>query len=102
VRLGAGYPNRLEYAIIVLAMMEQPFIHHRPRRLDHTFARRFEFEMDILDGPGKDGIGARCPDCDCVMMYRGVARLRNGSLVHYFECVHSHHEVHSVSITITE
>ena len=64
--------------------------------------RVFEFERDILDGPGADGVGARCPDCECVMMYRGVARLRSGKLVHYFECVHSVDEVHSVSITITE
>jgi hypothetical protein len=83
-------------------MMEQGFIHHRPRRLDHAHARRFEFEMEILDGPGKDGVTARCPDCDCVMMYRGVARLRNGALVHYFECVHSHREVHTVSIAIRD
>lgn len=82
--------------------MNQPYIRHRPRRLDHTHTRVFEYERDILDGPGKDGIGARCPECECVMMYRGVGRLRNGTLVHYFECVHSVDEVHSVSITITE
>jgi hypothetical protein len=62
----------------------------------------FEFEHDILDGPGLDGVLAKCPNCDCTMMYRGVGRLRNGTLVHYFECVHSHQEVHSVSIIVTD
>ena len=83
--------------------MEQSFIRHRPRRLDHTHMRMFEYEREILDGPADMAdIKARCPDCDCVMMYRGVGRLRNGKLVHYFECIHSDHEVHSVSVAITE
>jgi hypothetical protein len=82
--------------------MEPAFIRHRPRRLDHTYLRLIEFEREILDGPGQEGIAARCPDCDCVMMYRGMGRLRNGSRVHYFECIHSCEEVHSVSITITD
>jgi hypothetical protein len=33
-------------------------------------------------------------------VYRGLGRLRNGKSVHYFECVHSPREVHSVSIVI--
>jgi hypothetical protein len=36
------------------------------------------------------------------MMYRGIGRRRDGQQVHFFECVHSHREVHSVSIIVTE
>ncbi|HZU11870.1 MAG TPA: hypothetical protein VFB58_03450 [Chloroflexota bacterium] len=83
--------------------MEQQLIRHRPRRLDCTHLRVFEYETDILAGPRDEPhVVARCPDCDCVMMYRGIARLRNGTLVHYFECVHSPREVHCVSITIRD
>jgi hypothetical protein len=35
-------------------------------------------------------------------VYRGLGRLRSGARVHYFECVHSHREVYSVSISVTE
>lgn len=87
----------------ILRLVEQRVIRHRPRRLDCTHVRVFEFERDILAGPvDEPHIVSRCPDCACIMMYRGIARLRNGSLVHYFECVHSPKEVHSVSILIEE
>lgn len=85
-----------------MGAVETHIIRHLPRRLDCTHVRLFEYERDILDGPGLDGVVARCPDCDCAMMYRGIARLRNGTLVYHFECVHSHREVHSVSIVITD
>jgi hypothetical protein len=83
--------------------METVFIHHRPHRLDNCHTKTFEFEHEIAVGPSdQPDITARCPDCDCVMMYRGIARLRNGKLVHYFECVHPPREVHRVSIVISE
>jgi hypothetical protein len=36
------------------------------------------------------------------MIYRGIGRLRSGTRVHHFECVHSHREVHSLSIVIAD
>jgi hypothetical protein len=83
--------------------METSYIYHRPRRLDTCHTKILEYEREIMVGPVDDpGITARCPDCDCVMMYRGIGRLRSGKLVHYFECVHPPREVHSVSILIAE
>lgn len=83
--------------------MEQTRIHHRPRHLEATLTRRLEIERTCSGCPdGAPHVTARCPECDCVMMYRGIGRLRSGTRVHYFECVHSHREVHSVSILIAE
>lgn len=83
--------------------MQQTRIHHQPRHLDSTLTRRLEIERTCSDCPdGEPHVATHCPDCDCVMMYRGIARLRSGTQVHYFECVHSHREVHSVSIVIAE
>jgi len=36
------------------------------------------------------------------MVYRGIGRLRSGTRVHYYECVHSYREVHSLSIVISD
>lgn len=81
--------------------MEMRLIRHSPRHFDHTFCRRLEYERDIAHCPsGEDGIVATCPECGCTMMYRGIARLRNETRVHHFECIHSYREVHSVSIVI--
>ena len=64
---------------------------------------RLEIEPDCMDCPdGQPHIAARCPDCDCAMVYRGHGHLGNGTPVHYFECVHSYREVHSVSIVVTD
>lgn len=83
--------------------MEQRVIRHRARHFDHTLLKRVEMGLDCLDCPdGSPHITAICPDCDCAMMYRGVGRLHSGTLVHYFECIHSHREVHSVSFVIAE
>jgi hypothetical protein len=83
--------------------MENTTIRHRPRHLNYTLLRRLEIEPDITHTPlDQPAMAAKCPDCDCTMMYRGVGRLRSGRLVHYFECVHSHREVFSVSIVIPE
>lgn len=78
-------------------------IHHRPRHIQFTISRRLEIEAECLHRPPDQSADeARCPDCDCVMVYRGIGRLRSGSLVHYYECVHSPREVHSVSIAIPD
>jgi hypothetical protein len=83
--------------------MEQRVVHHRPRHFDFTLCRRIEFERDIASGPAEDiTVTVRCPDCDCLMMYRGVGRLRNGKHVYHFECVHSPGEVHSLSVICPE
>jgi hypothetical protein len=83
--------------------MERPPIHHRPCHFDHTLVKRLEIEREIAHGPEKfPHVVARCPDCDASMAYRGIGRLRSGPLVYHFECVHSHREVHSVSIIIGE
>ncbi len=80
--------------------MEQHVIYHKPRHIELVMTRSYEIEHDICDCP-PDGSGVRCPDCGCVMMYRGLGRLRDGTVVHAFECVHSHREVHSVSVVIS-
>lgn len=83
--------------------MEARFIHHRPRRLDATHIRLREIGQDVTaspDGLPEGEIG--CPDCGCLMMYRGVGWLRNGRLVHVYECVHSPREVYSLSVVIPE
>ncbi|MBV9281184.1 MAG: hypothetical protein JOZ41_13970 [Chloroflexi bacterium] len=81
--------------------MEAQRIRHRPRHLDATLIRRLEIERECPSCPdGEADVVARCPDCDSTMLYRGIGRLRSGTRVHYFECVHSHREVHSLSIVI--
>ena len=83
--------------------MEQDIIRHRARPFRYTLTRLVEVGPDIRHCPdGMDGITATCPDCGFTMAYRGIGRLRNGNLVHHFECVHSHREVISVSIAIPE
>lgn len=83
--------------------MEQRHIRHRPRHFNHTLCRRLEIERDIAVCPdGEPHITATCPDCGFTMAYRGVGRLRSGSLVHYFECIHSYREVHTLSIVMTD
>lgn len=83
--------------------MEAIIVRHPPRHFRYTLSRRFEIERDCPDCPdGLPSVLARCPDCDCAMAYRGRGRLRNGTEVHYFECVHSHREVHSVSIVVSK
>jgi hypothetical protein len=78
-------------------------IRHPPRHFHFTLTRRFEIERDCPHCPdGLPDAASLCPDCGCLMCYRGRARLRNGTLVHYFECVHSPREVHSVSVVISE
>lgn len=81
--------------------MEAEIIRHPPRHFHFTVARRFEIEHDCPECPADlPGTVSRCPECGCVMVYRGIGRLRNGRHVHYFECVHSPREVHGVSIVI--
>ena len=83
--------------------MEVQRIQHRPRHLRYALARRLEIEESISHCPqNQPHICATCPDCDCTMAYRGIARLRSGTKVHYFECVHSYREVHTLSIVISE
>ena len=72
-------------------------------RLRARFDRLLEIESECPDCPeGEPGLSSRCPDCDSVMVYRGIGRLGGGTRVHYYECVHSHREVHSLSIVIAE
>jgi hypothetical protein len=83
--------------------MERRVIRHAPKRIDVLLTRAREHGRDIIHCPADDPeASARCPDCDSLMMYRGLGRLRNGTLVHTFECIHSPREVHSVSIVISE
>jgi hypothetical protein len=83
--------------------MENTIIYHRPRHFHFTVSRRIEHGADCPHcPPDLPDTVAHCPDCDCRMVYRGIGRLRNGTPVHYFECVHSPREVHSVSIVISE
>jgi hypothetical protein len=83
--------------------MESNAIHHAPRHLNHTLFRRLEIERDIMVCPEDEpGMLAKCPNCDCVMVYRGIGRLRSGTKVHYFECIHSPREVYSVSLVIAD
>jgi hypothetical protein len=83
--------------------MEDNLVRHRPRHFNYTICRRIEIERDIAHAPfDQPHITATCPDCECVMMYRGIGRRRDGQQVHFFECVHSHREVHSVSIIVTD
>ena len=88
---------------VIIEVVETEPIRHQPRRLSYALFRRLEIERDIAESPdGRPDVSARCPDCDAVMVYRGIGRLRNGTHVHTFECVHSHREVHSLSIVITD
>jgi predicted RNA-binding Zn-ribbon protein involved in translation (DUF1610 family) len=83
--------------------MEARLIHHRPRHLDHVVCRRLEVQADIATGPdGQPEQTIQCPNCGYTMMYRGQGRLRNGTLVHCYECVHSHREVYSLSVVYTD
>ncbi len=83
--------------------MESTIIRHGPRGIHYSHIRRFEDEAEPLDGPvGVQFEASKCPECDCVMLYRGIALLRDGTKVHYFECVHSPREVHSISIRISD
>jgi len=83
--------------------MENQIIQHSPRGLDFTVRRSLEFERECPDSPdGKPDIVARCAQCAATMAYRGLGKLRNGLRVHYFECVHSAAEVHSISFVIAE
>ena len=82
--------------------MVNHIIRHGPRTIDFLVMRGLEIERDCCDTPdGLPDVAARCPDCESVMMYRGVGRLRDGRLAHVFECIHSHREVHSLSILVT-
>lgn len=82
--------------------MDDNHIRHRPRHLSYTVTRTIEWEPEIAVSPAdQPGVTAVCSDCGCVMVYRGLGRLHSGKLVHYFECVHSHREVHSLSIVVT-
>jgi hypothetical protein len=81
--------------------MSDGVIHHRVRPFDYTMSRRLEIERDISCCPdGQTSLTASCPSCGSTMMYRGIARLRNGASVHHFECVHSPREVHGLSILV--
>jgi hypothetical protein len=81
--------------------MEDNRIRHASRHLNRTLFRRLEIEPDIAHCPdGLDELVADCPDCESRMMYRGIGRLGSGTKVHYFECVHSHREVHGLSILV--
>ena len=83
--------------------MDATVIHHPPRHFKATLSRRLEIEPDCRECPdGEPGLVAKCPNCGFIMAYRGIGRLRSGRQVHYFECVHSHREVHSLSIVIAE
>lgn len=78
-------------------------IRHPPRHLKYAVFRRLEIEREISICPDEQPeVVARCHDCGAVMMYRGIGRLRSGTRVHHFECIHSHREVHSLSIVISE
>jgi hypothetical protein len=79
--------------------MEGNIIRHRVRHMTYTRVPNLEIERDILDCPeGQPHVNAQCPDCGCAMLYRGIGQLTSGSRVHHFECIHSHREVHSLSI----
>lgn len=83
--------------------MEPTVIYHPPRAFHSTLSRMLEIESECPDCPeDQPGLSLRCPDCHSVMVYRGIGRLGSGTRVHYYECVHSHREVHSVSIVIAE
>jgi hypothetical protein len=57
--------------------MEVNAIRHPPRHLQHTLQRRLEIERTILDGAeDQPELVAKCPDCECTMIYRGIGRLR--------------------------
>jgi hypothetical protein len=82
-------------------VVELQVIHHRPRHIRYTLTRRLEIERDCPECPDDmPTLTATCPNCGARMAYRGIGRLRSGSRVRYFECVHSHREVHSVSIIV--
>ncbi|GAC1324089.1 MAG: hypothetical protein NVS2B16_13640 [Chloroflexota bacterium] len=83
--------------------MEETRFHHRPRHFDYTMSRHVEIESEIAHCPdGMPSTVAECPGCGSSMMYRGLGRLHQGTSVYHFECVHSHREVYSVSITVAE
>lgn len=83
--------------------MATQVIQHRPRPLDVTILRSLEFENDCPHCPdGRPDVVATCENCGSTMVFRGVGKLRSGLRVHYFECVHSPREVHSVSFLIAD
>jgi predicted amidophosphoribosyltransferase len=83
-------------------VVELNVIHHKPRHIRYTLTRRIEFERDCPECPDDmPDLVTMCPDCGAKMAYRGIGRLRSGTRVRYFECVHSHREVHSVSIVVS-
>ncbi len=83
--------------------MESAIIRHPPRHFDFTLLRSQEMESECPEGPAdQPHVAAKCPDCDASMVYRGIGKLRSGTRVHYFECVHSPREVHSVSLVIAD
>lgn len=82
--------------------METRFIRHRPQRLDCVHIRIPETGRDIAHAPDEmPEQRVTCPECQAVMMYRGIGQLRDGRLVYVYECVHSHREVYSLSVIIT-
>lgn len=82
--------------------MEARYIQHRPRHLHHVQVQIPEPGSDIAHGPDDGADAVMCPDCGFTMMYRGIGRLHSGQRVHVYECVHSHREVYSVSVVISE
>lgn len=82
--------------------MEVIHIQRNPRHFDYTLCRVLEIEQEIPTGPNADGVLMQCPNCGATMMYRGIGRLRSGTRVHHYECVHSHREVHSISIVVSD
>jgi hypothetical protein len=83
--------------------MEMRVIQHPPHRLATTVLRRLEFGEECPDCPQDSAdMVARCTGCASLMSYRGHGLLRSGAHVHYFECVHSPHEVYGLSFVIAE
>jgi hypothetical protein len=81
--------------------METRVINHSPHRLAATVLRTLEFGSDCPQGPADvTELVAHCHACSSLMSYRGQGTLRNGTHVHYFECVHSPREVHGQSFVI--
>ncbi len=83
--------------------MDSNIIRHNPRQFHFTLSRKIEVESECPDcPPDQPDLITRCADCGSVMVYRGIGRLRSGTRVHYYECVHSAREIHSVSLVIGE
>jgi hypothetical protein len=83
--------------------MEMRVIHHPPHRMATSVLRRLEFGDECPECPDDaTDVVASCMQCASRMSYRGHGLLRNGALVHYFECVHSPHEVYGLSFVIAD